>query len=150
MTGSERPATNDRWHEFLADEVKWAKAGSGMTRDQITGAAMFDAWEWSRSAEARDSRLNCRCALELAADPIPWARCEKCGQKLVAEEDGDAYCLNCETCDYCHDVHHMGDRCQEATVAGSHEMALQQAVETEWYNGNMDEGARDRILKATE
>jgi hypothetical protein len=49
-----------------------------------------------------------------------WARCEKCGQKLVAEHDSDdPYCLNCETCPYCHDVHHMGDRCQEATEAAA-------------------------------
>ncbi len=50
-------------------------------------------------------------------EAIPWARCEKCGQKLVAEMDGDPYCLNCETCPACHDVHHMGDVCQEATEA---------------------------------
>ncbi len=61
-------------------------------------------------------------------DPIPWARCEKCDQKLVAEEDGDAYCLNCDTCSRCGDVHYMEDRCQEASEAEAQLATLREAA----------------------
>ena len=63
---------------------------------------------------------------------IPWARCDKCGQKLVAEVDsGDGYCLNCETCSRCGDVHHMEDRCQEATEAQAQLADLREAHRNE-------------------
>jgi hypothetical protein len=53
-----------------------------------------------------------------------WARCDKCGQKLASDEDdGEPYCLNCETCSRCQGIHHMEDRCQDATDA---EAALSQ------------------------
>jgi hypothetical protein len=53
-----------------------------------------------------------------------WARCDKCGQKLASDEDDDEpYCLNCETCSRCQGIHHMEDRCQDATDA---EAALSQ------------------------
>ena len=47
-----------------------------------------------------------------------WARCDKCGQKLASDEEGgEPYCLNCESCSRCGEIHHMEDRCQDATEA---------------------------------
>lgn len=42
------------WGRFLAWERNAAKDGSGMTRDQMTGATMFEMWLWEQP-ELRDA-----------------------------------------------------------------------------------------------